>query len=76
MPYEIPGIQNLSFQGQARIYDDIIAGSIRNPTIRGARGKTTSSASGQSSGTSNWATSRWKTRIYANVEYYKDDISS
>lgn len=75
-PYEIPGIINVSFQGQTRVYDDIIAGSMRNPQIRGSRGGSTKSTTTSSGGVGNWFTSRWKTRIFADIEYYKDDISS
>jgi|SRR5687768_8213725 len=66
---DIPGIVNLAFRGQARVYDDIVAGANRSPTIRG------SSIKSQTTDTSNALTTRWKTRIYAEAEYYKDDIS-
>ena len=62
-------ITEMMFSGQARIYDDIISGANSNPQVRGNSG-----GRGSSGGVS-WATSRWKTRLYAECHYYKDDIS-
>jgi hypothetical protein len=67
---DIPGIVNLVFRGQTRVYDDIIAGANSSPTIRG------SSIKSQTTETSSWPTTRWKTRLFVEAEYYKDDIST
>jgi len=69
---DIEGIERMMFTGQARVYDDIISGANSNPQVRGSQGGRGSSSGG---GTS-WATSRWKTRLYADCYYWKDDISS
>lgn len=65
---EIPGITEMMFTGQARIYDDIISGANTNPQVRGGGG-------GRGSSGTNWSSSRWKSRLYCDVHYYKDDIS-
>lgn len=65
---DITSVDRLRFTGQARIYDDLISGGTGNNQIRGSRGSTRSTSA-------DWATSRWKTRIFAECEYWKDDIS-
>lgn len=65
---DIEGIDTMQFTGQSRIYDDIIVGTGAQQ-VRGSRGSRTSTAS-------NWAQSRWKSKLYAEVTYWKDDISS
>jgi len=69
---DIEGIDRMVFTGQTRIYDDIISGANTNPQVRGQ----TSRGGGSGGGGANWASSRWKTRLYADCHYWKDDISS
>ena len=66
---DIVGIDRMYFTGQTRVYDDIVAGGTGSNLVRGSRG-----SGGRSSG-ANWQTQRWKTRIFAECVYYKDDIS-
>lgn len=64
---DIEGIDTMMFTGQSRIYDDIIVGT-GNQQVRGSRGGTRSTGS-------NWSQSRWKSKIFAECSYWKDDIS-
>lgn len=65
---DIEGIHEMMFTGQTRIYDDIISGANTNPQVRGG------SSAGRGGGGASWSTSRWKTRIFADCHYWKDNI--
>lgn len=66
---DITGINEMEFTGQTRVYDDIIAGGSGSNQVRGARGSTSRSVS------ANWTQSKWRTRIFGQVRYYKDNIA-
>lgn len=61
---DIPGIVDMFYRGQARVYEDTIAGGTRSSTIRES-----------SQGAQNAFSTVWQTRVYCDIMYYKDDIT-